>query len=171
MGALMHNLSAAAKLEGGPGSIAHDPVNLGKLVERVEARHQPLAELRGVELAAAVPESKLTCSGDVTLIEQAVGNLVQNAVRYNQRGGHVSVVLKARDGGFELRVIDDGPGASDEELAHMTERRFRAESARGRNPDGSGLGLHIAAEVVEQHGFQLSIERGETAGLVITIRG
>ena len=66
-----------------------------------------------------MPEPPLWTVGDVTLIEQAVSNVVHNAVRYNNPGGHVAVVLEPAHDRFRLRVFDDGPGVPDEALARL----------------------------------------------------
>jgi len=110
--------------------------------------------------------------GDVTLIEQAVSNVVHNAVRYNLRGGHVAVLLEeAPPDGFRLRVVDDGPGVPAGELEGMVERRRRGDAARQREPGGLGLGLHITHGVAERHGFTLSFEPSEHGGLAVELRG
>lgn len=111
-------------------------------------------------------------SGDVTLLEQAVSNLVHNAVRYNRRGGHVAVLLEeAAPTSFRLRVVDDGPGVPEDQLRRLFERRQRGDEARQRHPDSLGLGLHIAKSVAERHAFALRLGPSEHGGLEATITG
>jgi len=171
MGALMHNLSAVAKLEGGEDAWERHPVDLNALVERVVARHAPIAQVRGVALDHAVPEEAVTVMGDVTLLEQAVSNLVHNAIRYNRRDGHASVVLSARGESFQLLITDDGPGVTDEQMTHLAERDYRSDEARTRAPSGSGIGLHIAADVAARHEFTLRFAHAEGGGLEATLSG
>jgi signal transduction histidine kinase len=134
LGALVHNLAAAAKLEAGePGFVRH-PFSLNQVIERVIGRLDPIARSKEIELVHAVPEAELFVSGDVTLFEQALSNVVHNALRYNKQGGHAAVLLEEKEQEFALRVVDDGPGASEEELARLTERSFRSEAARVRHP-------------------------------------
>jgi signal transduction histidine kinase len=118
-----------------------------------------------------VPEAELFVSGDVTLFEQALSNVVHNALRYNKQGGHAAVLLEEVGQEFTLRVVDDGPGASDEELARLTERSFRSEVARQRHPTGLGLGLSIAKDVSERHGFSCMLKKSEHGGLEVEFRG
>ncbi len=171
IGSLLQNLSAAAKLETS-GALERHPVDLAALVERVVERHRPVAAAAGVALEHAVPEAPLWSEGDVTLIEQAVGNVVHNAIRHNRPGGHVAVVLD-EDGasGFRLQVADDGPGVPEEQRGRLGERRFRTEGARQRHPEGLGLGLSIARDVAERHGFTLVFAPNTPAGLVVELRG
>jgi len=167
MSSLLRNLGVAARLDRGTDRIERRAVNLNAVVDRVIARQRPVARMLGVELNHAVPEEVLSTPGDVTLIEQAVSNLTDNAVRYNTTGGHVAVVLDRRGDRFVLTVADDGPGVAVEELSRLTERRFRSEDARTRRPDGHGLGLSIAAEALARLDcslvFRPSAERGLTA--------
>jgi signal transduction histidine kinase len=171
LGSLIHNLASAAKLEAGePGLIRHR-VNLNQLVQRSVARQAMIARSRGIELEHAVPEAPLFVEADGTLLEQALSNVIQNAVRYNQTGGHVAVLLEEDQAQFVLRVVDDGPGVSPEELARLGERSFRSDQARQRHPSGMGLGLSIAKEVAERHGMTLSWQRSEHGGLEVSFRG
>jgi signal transduction histidine kinase len=119
-----------------------------------------------------VPEEGVTVRGDVTLLEQAVSNLVHNAVRYAEPGGHVAVVLeRAHAGRFELRVLDDGPGVPEVLLARLGERGFRTDEARTRQPQGTGLGLHIVRDVAARLGLTLQFARGDERGFVATLSG
>ena len=171
IGSLLQNLSAAAKLETS-GAVERHPVDLSALVERVIERHRPVAAAAGVALDHAVPETPLWCEGDVTLVEQAFGNVVHNAIRHNKRGGHVAVVLDEEGmEGFRLRVIDDGPGVPAEQLERLGERRFRTAEARQRHPEGLGLGLGISRDVAERHGFALVFAPNAPTGLVVELRG
>jgi signal transduction histidine kinase len=171
LASLVHNLGAAAKLEAGEPHVERHAVNLNELVERAVARHRPIAGPRRIEIGSAVPESPLWTLGDVTLIEQAVSNVVHNAVRYNNPGGHVAVVLEPAADRFRLRVFDDGPGVTDDALARLTERSYRADDARTRSPGGQGLGLAIAREVAQRHGFEMTLRRSDAGGLEVELQG
>jgi signal transduction histidine kinase len=171
MGSLLQSLGIATKLDAGPDPVELKPVALNALVDRVVARHRPIARMLGVELNHAVPEATLSASSDVTLLEQALSNLVENAVRYNKPEGHVAVVLDRQGDRFTLTVADDGPGVPAADLARLTERRFRGEAARTRRPDGHGLGLSIAAEAVARVGATLSFHPSPEGGLTAEISG
>lgn len=170
LGALMRNLGIAARLDAGDRPLEKTEVDLVSVVERVVARHAPIAKQTSVSLEHAVPESARV-EADLTLMEQLVSNLVHNAVRYNDAGGHVAVVLELEAARFRVRVLDDGPGVPDGDLARLGERRFRGDAARTRQTKGSGLGLAIARDVAERHGFSLTFEHNEPRGLVVTLEG
>ena len=172
MASLVHNLAVAAKLEAGEPEAQLEPVNLNEVVARAVGRHAPIARQHAVSLDHAVPERPLFARGDVTLIEQALSNVIDNAVRYNRPNGHVAVLLERSEGArFLLRVTDDGPGIPQEERARLAERRFRGNAARSRDPSGRGLGLHITSRVTELHGWNLRLSTAETGGLEVEIEG
>lgn len=177
LGALLDDLAAHARMDGP----RHDsPVDLVEVVQRVVRRHAPVARRAGIALSSGTPDEALVIPGDLTLLEQALSNLVFNAIHHHQRGGHVAVTLDTTDAdGFELCVVDDGPGVPEAELARLTERGFRGSAARSRDDRGSGLGLAIVARVAERHGLVLDVrnrapstdEAGAGAtGLVCTLR-
>ena len=171
LASLVQNLVVAARLENGRPARRHDEFDWNELVERVVQRHGPIARAKDVELDFAAPEHDVRAQGDVTLVEQALSNVVHNAVRYNKPGGHVAILLEAGDGRFSVRVFDDGPGVADSELARLADRAFRGDAARKRQPEGMGLGLAIAKDVAERHGFALELRRAEAGGLEVEMRG
>lgn len=173
LSALTNNLRLASQLEEGWDPFTADArVDLKDAVERVVARVGVLAKRRGIELACAVPDDPVLARCDPVACEQAVGNIVENAVSYGHSGGHVAVVLRCeRDGGFVLRVVDDGPGVPPTEVPRLGERTFRSDEARRRDPRGSGLGLAITSEVCARCGWELSFEAEVPRGLRVTIRG
>ena len=166
----MQNLAAAARLEAAIPDTRVDDVDVGALVERVVARHRPIARGKGIAVDFAIPSDPVTITGDLTLLEQAVSNLVHNAVRYGKEGGHVAVVLEATASGLRLEVVDDGPGVDEASIGRLTEPRFRSEEARTRHPDGQGLGLAIARDVAARHDLALRFEPGpDGVGLSVTL--
>lgn len=172
LGALLQNLAAVARLDSGAWQPAIGAVDMNALVHRVVSRHQAIARRLEVAVEFAVPDEPLTVAGDITLLEQAVSNVVYNAVRHNRAGGHVAVVLEAAAGDrFSLRVVDDGPGVAADELARLVERGFRSNAARTRSPDGLGLGLHIALRVAELHRLELRFGASEYGGLQVDLDG
>ena len=169
MASLLRNLTTASRLEGGV-PIEPVPLDLNGVIERVVARLTPLARAAHVEVNFAVPEGGTIVNADPTLVEQAISNLVDNAVRYNQPGGHVAVVLdRTSTKGFRLTVQDDGPGVKPEELPQLATRRFRGDDARSRRPDGQGIGLAIVAEAMTRCGWTLTFRANEPNGLVAEI--
>ncbi|MBX7187429.1 MAG: HAMP domain-containing protein [Vicinamibacteria bacterium] len=168
---LLANLEAVARLEADAALQERHPVDLTALVERVAARHRGVASSGGVDFNHSAPPTGVWVIGDVTLIEQAVNNLVHNAIQYNHAGGHVALVLDVDAAVFTLRVSDDGPGVQDRDLARLGLDRFRSEEARSRRPNGMGLGLSIARDVARRHGFTLTLGNRAEGGFEAVLAG
>ena len=147
--------------------------DVGETVDRVLARTRYFAKNRGIVLDAARPDVAIYARCHPTAAEQAITNLVENAIAYGDAGGHVAVVLEADEGrkSFSLVVADDGPGVLPAELPRLAERTFRSDEARQRDPSGSGLGLAITSEVCGRCGWTLSFDRQEPRGLRVEIAG
>jgi two-component system sensor histidine kinase BaeS len=172
LGALLQNLAAVAKLDSGAWQPVIGRVDLNALVHRVVSRHQVIARRLEITVEFAVPEDPVAVAGDLTLLEQAVSNVVYNAIRHNRAGGHVAVILEAAAGDrFSLRVIDDGPGVPAAELARLVERGFRGNAARTRSPDGLGLGLNITLRVAELHRLDLRFGGSQYGGVQVDLEG
>jgi two-component system sensor histidine kinase MprB len=103
-------------------------------------------------------------NGVPSRLDRAVGNLLDNAAKYSPDGSVVDVRL--RDG--ELTVRDHGPGIPDEDRAHVFDRFYRADAARGR--PGSGLGLAIVRQVAETHGGTVAAEAADGGGALLRLR-
>ncbi|AKF81763.1 histidine kinase [Myxococcus fulvus 124B02] len=172
LASLVHNLAAATRLEAGAPHVQRSPVDLNDVVGRVLGRHQPIARQQRISLESGVPAVPVRVLGDVTLIEQAVSNVVGNGVRHGREDGHVAVVLEStREGRFHLRILDDGPGIPEDERTRLLARGMRGNAARTRAPEGQGLGLHIAHDVAQAHGWSLSLSPSEYGGLEVCFSG
>lgn len=171
LGSLLRNLGAAARLDGARPPERH-PVDLVALVDRVVARHGPSARAREVDLVHAVPEEAVLVDSDLTLIEQAVGNLVDNAIQYNRAGGHVAVVLDTpSDTTFSITVLDDGPGIAIGDRERLLAAHARSTEARTRRPEGLGLGLAIVMDTARLLELEVRFSHPETGGLRVELQG
>lgn len=168
----IENLTAAARLRMLGPSPDRARIDLRAVVSRVVDRHQPLADAGGVALRAELPPDPVGIDADESLVERAIANVVDNAVRYNRPGGDVTVTLRVADGRFRLSVTDNGPGVSDEHFRGLTAiRRFRGDEGRNRRPGAPGLGLAIAREVCDRFGLSLDLKRPGAGGFEVEISG
>src|SRR5690606_8852404 len=146
LGEQVDNLTAAARLRMLGPSPERSPVDLTALVTRLAARHRPLAEAGGIILDVSLPDHPVVIGADESLVERAVANVVDNAVRYSLSGCTVKVALgtEPADRRFRLWVTDNGPGVSEEHFRSLTAiRRFRGDEGRNRRPGAPGLGLAV----------------------------
>ena len=170
----LDNLVATARLRMHSGPTARESVDLGEAVRAGVARHAAFARRTGVSLECAVPNAPVPVVGDPSLFEQAVSNLVENAVRFNRSGGHVSVRLgqDAANKRFLLHVSDDGPGVTDDQLARLSAvHRFRGDEGRARTPGDLGLGLAVAREVAERFQMLIAFRHPMQGGLEVELQG
>ncbi|MFL6676534.1 MAG: sensor histidine kinase [Massilia sp.] len=117
--------------------------------------YHPVAELKGVRLSFEA-DGPTALAGDPLLLAQAVGNLIDNALKYVSEKGKISVAtVRRRDGTIEIAVADDGPGIPDAEKPKVLERFYRSDASRGT--PGAGLGLSLVAAVARLHGGALSL--------------
>ncbi|CAG9196071.1 hybrid sensor histidine kinase/response regulator [Burkholderia vietnamiensis] len=115
--------------------------------------YQPVAELRGISLTLLLcSETEVLAEVDPLLLAQAIGNLIDNALKYAQDNGEVEVSLCERDDRIEVTVSDDGPGIPFAERSKVTERFYRGDRSRGTPGVGLGLAL-VKAVATLHHGF------------------
>ena len=157
---IVDDLLFVARQENGDVRIRPQEIDLAAVLETaVEAGRALDDSPKTVTLEAAVAPAKL--SADPNRIHQVVMILLENALRYG--GREVQVRLDQSPDGFAVTVVDDGPGLTSEELAHVFERFFRGSNAAVRYDGGAGLGLPVAKAIIEAHGgrIALSSEPGE----------
>jgi two-component system phosphate regulon sensor histidine kinase PhoR len=156
MQALVADLLILAQLEGSPRPAAHRWVPVSELMNRARVDALALSASRHALAFSGGADAEL--AGSDGELQSALGNLVNNAVRYTPEGGHIEVQwLWRADGGGELLVADTGPGIAREHLPRLTERFYRVDGSRSRDTGGTGLGLAIVKHVVQRHGGEIEI--------------
>jgi len=169
MAQLLGELLTLARADGGQDLLVREPVDLADLVADTLAALAPLAEERGVALAAGAL-TPCAILGDQTRLAQLLINLVDNALKYTPAGGRVTVCL-ARDADMALlAVADTGSGIAPEHLPRLFERFYRADTARSRGAGGAGLGLAIADWIARAHGGQIAVVSAVGSGATFSVR-
>jgi two-component system sensor histidine kinase SenX3 len=158
-----------SRIELGGQSLA-EVVDVEAVVREAMALHAPLAQTRDipVRLAAAAPAPVV--AGNRRQLVSAVGNLLENAIKYSDPGApvEVTVELDAQEVVVELR--DHGMGIPQRDLDRVFERFYRVDKARSRETGGSGLGLSIVRHVMANHGGQVGVVSVEGEGSTFTLR-
>jgi two-component system sensor histidine kinase MprB len=137
------------------GDESEEPVQLGALVQRVAARASQRA---GREVGVGADDTVVV--GRPLALERAVGNLIENALKFDEQG---PVTVACSQGRVE--VVDRGPGFDEDDLPLVFERFYRSTAARSR--PGSGLGLSIVADIVAQHGGEVYARNRDGGGAVV----
>jgi two-component system sensor histidine kinase TctE len=156
---------ARAEEEGRPTT--PEPVDLREVATAVLARRATLAIDAGIDIRLEGTEEALPVRGQRTLVAEMLGNLVDNAIRYNRAGGHVAVLLSRDAGTARLVVEDDGPGIPAADHERVFERFVRLDPKPGR--EGSGLGLAIVRSIATRHGALLTLGERPGGGLRVEV--
>lgn len=144
------------------------PLQLGTLVEEEVARLRTRAGEAGIELS--LHSTPITVAGDVSELGLAVRNLIDNALRYTDRGGRVTVTLLSEGDDGLVEVRDTGAGIPTRDLPRVFERFYRVDAARSRATGGTGLGLAIVRHVMERHGGEVTVTSQLGVGSTFTLR-
>ena len=171
---LVDQILTAARAEAGELRVEPRPGDLIAFLHAVAQGFTPLAERKRVEFCRRLPDGGAPASFDELALEKVFANLLGNAFKFTPAGGHVTLSA-ARDvvDGLPIlavRVEDDGPGIPAEDLPHVFERFYRAERPVTRLQPGTGLGLALARDMVEQHGATIEAASVEGRGSVFTVR-
>jgi signal transduction histidine kinase len=152
----------------GEKDVRAEPVYLEVLIGDVIQELKPLAQSHRVSLYYQVPEEVIV-QADPPLLARAISNLIENGIRYNHPGGSVTVTVRREAKSVAVSVEDTGTGIPPEEQAHIFDRFYRVDRSRAQHRGGSGLGLSIAAHIVQLHGGHIQVASTPGAGSTFTI--
>ena len=169
MSTLATNMLTLARLDNNSTHREHEVINLTDIALADVRRVQALADQSGISLQLESNDAALVI-GDPTLLEQAVLVLLDNAIKYNQPGGRVTISTDVKDQYAFLEVSDTGIGIAAEHLPHLGERFYRVDKSRSREAGGTGLGLSIARSIAEAHGGALTLSSMPDQGTTVTLK-
>ena len=146
------------------GELVLAPCNVASLVAEASSRNTYAAEQRKVEVRVCEIPKDLVLSADHVQLASALGNLVDNAVKYSEVGGRVTLAACPDNDGVTFVVTDSGIGIPTHDLDRIFERFYRVDRARARGTGGTGLGLSIVRHVTSNHGGAVTVESREGEG-------
>jgi len=149
--------------------LASLPIDLCEVALDVVTLLDSTASSKGLKLDVHLDDGPLFVPGDPTELDQLIGNLVSNAVKYTPSGGTVTLSVRRRDTDVELQVADDGLGIAEEDQARIFRAFYRTENPEALNEPGTGLGLAIVATVVERHAGRLEVRSRLGEGTAFTV--
>jgi heavy metal sensor kinase len=166
---IVDGLTLLARADAGQITLAMEPVRLDELVRDNFADAQILAEPHGIKVELQNCE-EVTVRGDRHRLRQLLLNLADNAVKYNQPQGRVTMSLQRAGETAELTIANSGPGIPPESLPRVFDRFFRGDPAHSQTVDGCGLGLSIAKWIVSAHHGTIQVESTPGKLTIVTVR-
>ncbi len=164
---LVEDLRTIALVDDGELKLECTRVDLSDQVQRVVVQFNPQAAAHKVQLhiddrtASSKPTTVMV---DPQRLDQILGNLLSNALRYTPEGGEILLTIDKENGRIQVVVQDSGPGIPPEALEHIFERFYRADRSRSRSEGGAGLGLAIARKLAVAQGGSLTAANDPSGG-------
>ena len=171
---LTEDLLTLSDLESGKIELDFNAVNIAPVVQSVLEMFSDAANKKQVTLEHLIEPGLPAVIGDVDRLQQLFINLLDNAVKYTQANGTVSIkaqraMIKNSIDAVEVSVIDTGTGIPEQAIPRLTERFYRVDKARSRGLGGTGLGLAIVKHIAQAHGAQLKIESALHKGTIVSV--
>lgn len=149
---LLDDLLDISRIASGKINLRKDQVNLGLAVSSAVESIRPLVDAQGHELTVNVPADPIYVEGDLARLAQIFANLLNNAAKYTDKGGRISLTLDRQDGEAVVRVRDSGIGIPADQLSHVFEMFVQVDQSLERSRGGLGLGLSLVQRLIELHG-------------------
>jgi two-component system sensor histidine kinase BaeS len=167
---IVGDLVDLARLEGGGLTLRRERLSVADALAAVAVRYEPAAKAAGVALSVAPGIGPLTVEADPLRLDQALDNLVRNALRHTPAGGHVDLGARRDKGQVVLTVADSGSGIAPDDLPRVFDRFYRADTAREDSAHHSGLGLSIVKAIVEAHTGSVAVTSAPGRGSTFEMR-
>lgn len=155
---LVSNLLNISRLESGMLELDREPVQLLNVLQETASKLQSIAHEKGVVLETDLPGSLPTVTGDRDWLEQVVTNLLGNAIKFTPEAGRVVIGARQSNSEVMVEVSDTGIGIPADSLDRIFTKFYRVPHRTGERSTGTGLGLHIARQIVEAHGGRIWVE-------------
>ena len=148
-----------------------EPVSIFSVIAESIDRMAYFAAQAGISIVSQLPEADCVVKGDRLQLVSAVSNLVDNAVKYSEKGDKVTVRVSPGDAAIDISVSDEGIGIPQSDIDRIFERFYRVDRARSRGTGGTGLGLSIVRHVMNNHGGSVNVtsQEGEGSTFVLTL--
>lgn len=159
LNALLSDLIEISRIEFGEMKMSFRYIGLNEYLRSIVGEMRPTAQQKGIDLKVNLQTTEsVQVYADKDRMKQVLFNLIDNAIKYTEPGGTVSIGAVETDGGVKISVTDTGCGISSEHLPRIFERFYRVDRDRSREMGGTGLGLAIVKHIVEAHGSKVEVE-------------
>ena len=163
---LVYDLLELSKLDARQIKPKPEPFSLAELTQDVVLKFKPQADKNNIDINSSFPSDLPMVKADIGMIENALSNLLENALNYTPEKGNVTVGLKVIDKFVKVEVSDSGSGIPKEDLPHIFDRFYRVD--KSRSTEGTGLGLAITKKIIEAHESEISVDSKLNSGTTFT---
>lgn len=154
---LIDNLFELIKLESNQVIVKKETFQLAELVQDIVIKLKPQAEKSGIDLTMNLLSELPGLKGDIAMIERALSNLIENALKYSPAKNEVVISVEKEYQNIIITITDSGYGISEKELSHIFERFYRGEQENKKSITGTGLGLSIVKEIITLHKGRIEV--------------
>ncbi len=162
---LVEELLDFSRMQQGRLKVTTSPIDVSELLRTVTDMYSELARKQGIEISYTPPAQNAIVMGDRDRLKQVFINIIDNAVKYTEKGGLVLIVQTLKEGCIQIEVKDTGVGIPVKDIDHVKEKFYKANNT----VRGSGIGLAVADEIIKQHDGLLFIESKEGVGTTVTV--
>lgn len=166
---LINDWLSIARMSGGQIVEKLKPVSLETVLSRIIDSSRLIAEEKNISLKLVPTSESYMALGDEESLEQALANLINNAIKYNKRNGDVTISIKENVNLIQVDVADTGVGISHEHLPYIFDQFYQINRSKRKGDKGSGLGLTIAKKIVESHGGSIQVSSELGKGTVFSV--
>lgn len=147
-------------------------LNISELVRQIADEFYPVFEKENLKLQMDISDSNLYIDGDGNLLARVFDNLISNAIKYSRGGNTITIQISHDDISVTIKIINDGPEISREELDHLFDKFYRTDASRSSSTGGTGLGLAIAKNIIEMHQGEIfaTSRKGKISFIVVLKR-
>ena len=163
---LVNDLLDVIRLEQGRFALVNEDLDIAKLVGEVVEEVMPLAKAANVKIKVMAESGNFKIKGDRKRVKMAIENLVSNAVKYSINGGNIEIKVAPSGDNLVVSVKDDGVGIPGGQQDHVFEKFFRSDNITRYQTEGTGLGLYIAKNIIEQSGGKIWFKSRENSGSI-----
>jgi PAS domain S-box-containing protein len=171
LGRLVDDLLDISRISRGKIELRKRRAELAPIVQQAAEAVRPLCRSLNHELTTAVPSQTIYVDGDAARLTQVVGNLLSNACKFTNPGGHIQLTVSQENGDALIRVRDDGIGLAADHLGMVFDMFAQVDTSLERSRDGLGIGLTLVKTLVELHGGSVTVaSEGPGRGSEFTVR-
>ena len=166
---LLNDLIDISMIESGEMRMNYGYFNINELLNSITSEQKNLADEKHIDLVFRPADNQLQLFGDKDKIKQVMVNLLQNAIKYTEKGS-VEISVEEKDRSATVIVKDTGIGIPEKYLDRIFERFYRVDKARSKSVGGTGLGLAIVKHIVEAHGSKVFVKSAVDEGSEFSFR-